>query len=170
MRRMLLGNGSVNKFPWQPNCECHKLYLKKTPWPESTSKLYQLSDHRFSAKSVSTFADRGCHVVSVTNPYGHILDFLDRPQIHTQLYVSLDSSVLCWVNSKATWVPAGPPSPGWRSLKNRDNKICSWVLLDSDPRKTMLAMPGNWKIHNHPTESITIPHILTGCKQLCNVN
>jgi hypothetical protein len=24
------------------------------------------------------FADRGCHVVSVTNPYGRILDFLDR--------------------------------------------------------------------------------------------
>jgi hypothetical protein len=24
------------------------------------------------------FADRGCHVVSVTDPYGRILDFLDR--------------------------------------------------------------------------------------------
>jgi hypothetical protein len=24
------------------------------------------------------FADRGCHVVSVTNPYGRILGFLDR--------------------------------------------------------------------------------------------
>jgi hypothetical protein len=24
------------------------------------------------------FADRGCHVVSVTDPYGHILGFLDR--------------------------------------------------------------------------------------------
>jgi hypothetical protein len=24
------------------------------------------------------FADRGCHVVSVTNPHGRILDFLDR--------------------------------------------------------------------------------------------
>jgi hypothetical protein len=24
------------------------------------------------------FADRGCHVVSVTNPYGLILGFLDR--------------------------------------------------------------------------------------------
>jgi hypothetical protein len=27
---------------------------------------------------VPTFADSGCHVVSVTNPYGCILDFLDR--------------------------------------------------------------------------------------------
>jgi hypothetical protein len=25
-----------------------------------------------------TFVDRGCHVVSVTDPYGRILDFLDR--------------------------------------------------------------------------------------------
>jgi CBS-domain-containing membrane protein len=24
------------------------------------------------------FADRGCHVVSVTDPYGHILGFLDQ--------------------------------------------------------------------------------------------
>jgi hypothetical protein len=27
---------------------------------------------------VSTFVDRGCHVVSVTDPYGRILGFLDR--------------------------------------------------------------------------------------------
>jgi hypothetical protein len=25
-----------------------------------------------------TFADKGCHVVSVTDPYGRILGFLDR--------------------------------------------------------------------------------------------
>jgi hypothetical protein len=27
---------------------------------------------------VPTFADKGCHVVSVTGPYGSILGFLDR--------------------------------------------------------------------------------------------
>jgi hypothetical protein len=27
---------------------------------------------------VPTFADRGCRVVSATDPYGHILCFLDR--------------------------------------------------------------------------------------------
>jgi hypothetical protein len=31
-----------------------------------------------SEVSANFFADRGCHVVSLTNPYGHILDFLDR--------------------------------------------------------------------------------------------
>jgi hypothetical protein len=29
-------------------------------------------------KLVLTFADRGCHVVGVTDPYGRILAFLDR--------------------------------------------------------------------------------------------
>jgi hypothetical protein len=37
-----------------------------------------LTDRRLSAKLVSTFADRGCHVGSVTDPYGCILGFLDQ--------------------------------------------------------------------------------------------
>jgi hypothetical protein len=49
----------------------------KTPWPESASELYRPSDRRLSAKRLPTFADRGCHVVSVTDPYGRILGFLD---------------------------------------------------------------------------------------------
>jgi CBS-domain-containing membrane protein len=52
--------------------------VKKTPCSESASELYGPSDRRFSAKLVPTFADRGCHVVSVTDPYGRILGFLDR--------------------------------------------------------------------------------------------
>jgi hypothetical protein len=32
----------------------------------------------FSEDSANFFADRGCHVVSVTNPYGRILGFLDQ--------------------------------------------------------------------------------------------
>jgi hypothetical protein len=31
-----------------------------------------------SEVSANFFVDRGCHVVSVTNPYGHIIGFLDR--------------------------------------------------------------------------------------------
>jgi hypothetical protein len=50
----------------------------KTPWPQSASELYLLSDRRLSAKLVPTFADRGCHEVSVTDPYGRFLGFLDR--------------------------------------------------------------------------------------------
>jgi CBS-domain-containing membrane protein len=63
----------------------------KTPWPESASELYRPSDRRLSAKLVSTFADTGCHVVSVTDSYGRILGFLDRSryfffQVAPQLY------------------------------------------------------------------------------------
>jgi hypothetical protein len=42
------------------------------------SELYRPSDRRLSVKLMPTFADRGCHVVSVTNPHGRILGFLDR--------------------------------------------------------------------------------------------
>jgi CBS-domain-containing membrane protein len=52
-----------------------------TPWPESASELYRPSDSRLLAKLVPTFADRRCHVVSVTDPYGRILGFLDRRMI-----------------------------------------------------------------------------------------
>jgi hypothetical protein len=60
-----------------------------SPWPESVSELYRPSDRRLSAKLLPNFADRGCHVVSVTDPYGRILRFLDRNfffQAAPQLY------------------------------------------------------------------------------------
>jgi hypothetical protein len=62
---------------------CSQRYLsshtqKQTPWPESDSELYRQSDCRFSAELAPTFGDRGCHVVSVTDPYGRNLGFLDR--------------------------------------------------------------------------------------------
>jgi hypothetical protein len=55
----------------------NKKKKKKTPWPQSESELYQLNDRRLSAKLVPTFADRGSHVVSVTDPCSRILGFLD---------------------------------------------------------------------------------------------
>jgi hypothetical protein len=51
---------------------------KQTPWPESASELHRPSNRLFLVKLVPTFAYRGCHVVSVTDPYGHILGFMDR--------------------------------------------------------------------------------------------
>jgi hypothetical protein len=49
--------------------------------PESASELYRPRDLRLSAKLVPTFAGRGYHVVSVTDPYGRILDFLYNHRI-----------------------------------------------------------------------------------------
>jgi hypothetical protein len=45
---------------------------KKTPWCRSASELHRPSDRRLSAKLLPTFADRGCHVVSVTDPRGWV--------------------------------------------------------------------------------------------------
>jgi hypothetical protein len=65
--------------------------IKKNPWSESASELYRPSDRRLSAKWLPTFADRGCNVVSATDPYGCILGFLERSryffyQVAPQLY------------------------------------------------------------------------------------
>jgi hypothetical protein len=57
--------------------ESRPFLQKQTPWPESASELYRPSNSRLSAKLVSTFADRKWRV-SVTDPYGHNLGFLDR--------------------------------------------------------------------------------------------
>jgi hypothetical protein len=58
--------------------EMGNIFKKKTPWSESASELYRPSDRSLSAKLVQTFEDTGFYVVSVTERYGHILDFLDR--------------------------------------------------------------------------------------------
>jgi hypothetical protein len=51
---------------------------KQIPWSESASELYRPSGHRLCSKLEPNFADRGCYVVSVMDPYGCILCFLDR--------------------------------------------------------------------------------------------
>jgi hypothetical protein len=66
-------------------------YSKLTPWSESESELYRQSDRRLSAKLVPTFEDRGCHVVSLPDPYGSIIGFLHRSryfffEVAPQLY------------------------------------------------------------------------------------
>jgi hypothetical protein len=45
-------------------------------------KNYVAYVRRLSVKLVPTFADRGCHVVSVTDPYGRNLGFLDRSRYY----------------------------------------------------------------------------------------
>jgi hypothetical protein len=54
------------------------IIIIKNPWSESASELYRPSDRRLSAKWLPTCADRRSYVVSVTDPYGRILGFLDN--------------------------------------------------------------------------------------------
>jgi hypothetical protein len=70
----------------------------KSPCPESASELYRSSDRILSEKLVPTFADRGCHVVSVTDLYCRILGFLDR----TSKPVPYDSSQI-WTLPYFAW-------------------------------------------------------------------
>jgi hypothetical protein len=65
-----------------------------TPWPWSTSELYLPSDRRLSAKLAPTSADRGCHVVSVTDPYGRILVFYTEQKQLTLINYFMVYSVL----------------------------------------------------------------------------
>jgi hypothetical protein len=58
---------------------------------QSKAKVNAFSTMGESAKLVPNFADRGCHIVSVTDPYGRILDFINRSryfffQVAPQLY------------------------------------------------------------------------------------
>jgi hypothetical protein len=70
---------SLYHLPEEHNIRIGIKHIKNwTPCPESASELYRWSGSRFPAKLMPTFADRGCYVVSVTDPYGRILDFLDQ--------------------------------------------------------------------------------------------
>jgi hypothetical protein len=59
-----------------------------------------------SAKWLPTFADRGCHVVSVTDPYGRILGFLDRSR-----YFSIKQLLSC--THEAEWTPITSSTQGF---------------------------------------------------------
>jgi hypothetical protein len=64
---------------------------KQTPWSKSANELYLSIARCLLAKLVANFADKGCHVVSVTDPYGRIISLLDRNsyiffQVAPQLY------------------------------------------------------------------------------------
>jgi hypothetical protein len=85
---------AIHPFPHTPSCR--SAWLKKTSWSESASELYRSSDRRLSAKWLPTFADRGCHVVSVTDFYLRILQ--------ARGWVSTDRSV-------ATALPSTTPRP-----------------------------------------------------------
>jgi hypothetical protein len=90
------------------------------PWPESAS------ESRLLAKLVPTFADRGCHVVSMTDPYGRILGSLGRSryfffQVAPQLY-------------SRGWVDPVPDPLLLRKSSSAGNrtKISGSVARDSD--------------------------------------
>jgi hypothetical protein len=95
----------------------------KTPWLEFASELYRPSDHRFLAKLVPTFADRGCHVVSVTDPYGRIRVFLDRSRIFFLLLECTQEAEWTPFQTQmgwgdVDWIGLAQDRDRWRALVN----------------------------------------------------
>jgi hypothetical protein len=83
---------------------------KKTPWPESTSELYQPSDRCLSAKLVPTFADRG---VSRSQRPGSPTAVISISRPESLLFLSSSSSiVLEWTLFQAHHFSENLVAPG----------------------------------------------------------
>jgi hypothetical protein len=113
----------------------HAINLKKNPWPQSAS------DHRLLTKLVTTFADTGCQVVSVTDPYGRNLGFLDRSpyfffQVAPQLY-------------SRGWVGPVPDPLLLRKCGSAGNRTraSGSVVRNSDHRTKVKSFPLLYELH-----------------------
>jgi hypothetical protein len=62
---------NTSNFIYIAAAYCYSIKLSKTKLRGFTpqSELYRPSDRRLSVKLVPTFADRGCRVVSATDPH-----------------------------------------------------------------------------------------------------
>jgi hypothetical protein len=115
---------------------------KKIPWSESASELYQSNERRLIGEiAANFFADRGCHVVSVTDPYCRILDFLDLSryffiQVAPQLYSR------SWVDPVP--VPLLLRKSDSAGNRNRDLRICSQELWPLDHGGGQVALLRQW--------------------------
>jgi hypothetical protein len=110
---------------YQPLCEETIRTPNWTPWLEFASELYWPSDRRLSAKLVQTFADRWCHVISVTDPYGRILGFLDWSRY---FFFQVASQLYSW-----GWVdPVLDPLLLWKSGSAGNQRTSESVVRNSD--------------------------------------
>jgi hypothetical protein len=110
----------IVKYFARQTIKCTSVFQnEQSPWPQSASELYRLSDRRLM-ELVPPFVDRRCRVVSVTDPYDRILGFPDRSryfffQTAPQLY------------SRGCWDPV--PDPLFLRISgsagNRTGENCS---------------------------------------------
>jgi hypothetical protein len=89
---------NVVKFHYSQLVEKHRLNHKQTSWLESARELYRPNECRLSVKLVTTFVDRVCCVVSVTDSYGRILSSRPEPLLFLP-----SSSLNC--THEAEWTP-----------------------------------------------------------------
>jgi hypothetical protein len=67
---------SLTLHTWQ--CFTFRNITYYIPWPKSARELHLLSDRCLSAKLLPCFAVGGCHVDTMTEPYGSNFRFIDR--------------------------------------------------------------------------------------------
>jgi hypothetical protein len=109
-----------------------------------------LRDRRLSAKLLPTFADRGCHVVSMTDPHSHILAFLDQsrylfsqvaPRLYSQGWVDSDPDPLLLRKSGS----AGNRTHTSGSVaRNSDHQTTDAVTYSSKNDKFNLLTAKSW--------------------------
>jgi hypothetical protein len=134
---------------WQWNCQPNTpaalypqedswySFLLVTPWLESASKLYRQSDRRFSAKLVPTLADRGCHMVSATNPHCRWFRFSRlEPLLSFQVAPQLSSRG--WVNPVPDPLPLRKSGSAGNLI--RDLRIYSQEFWPLDHRGGLLLV------------------------------
>jgi hypothetical protein len=101
---------------------CHYNFEKYRPTKQTNSvawvrrrELYRPSDRRLSAKLMPTLADRGCRVVSATNPPQSLISgFLDRSRHFLEIAPQLPSRG--WVD------PVLDPLLLWKKSGNAGNR------------------------------------------------
>jgi hypothetical protein len=125
--------------------EIWEIVVKKTLWPESESKLYRPSDRRLPAKLVPTFADSGCHVVGVTDPYGRILGVRERsryfslrvaPHLYSRGWVDPvpDPLLLGKSSSAGNWTRASG------SVAKTTEAVTSLVVMNKNVQVSIVLM------------------------------
>jgi hypothetical protein len=111
--------------------------VAQTPFLESASELYRPSNCCLLAKLVPTFADRGCHVVSVTSLWSY--SQISRPE--PLLFLSSSSSVVLTRLS-------GP--------RSRPSQKIYWqpVCLSNIPGACLNSCPNLYRnnVHNSPCQ------------------
>jgi hypothetical protein len=105
--------------------------LRKTPWPESASELHLPSDRRLSAKSLPTFSERGCHVVSAADPLRPYSRF---PRPEPLIFLSSISSIVLTRLSRPRSIPTTTQNIWQRLESNPDFWICNQELWPLDHR------------------------------------
>jgi hypothetical protein len=85
------------------------------------------------------FADRGCHLVSMTDHYGRILSFLDRTELIKDI-------------KKSYWTASGLSPFSWRTV--------TYVSIDRKPCRSRMLLDVLMKLPISSSKIYAVPHVI----------